>query len=138
MAIPVPLPPAVDGLNVTVSLVETVRVDRPMPLAEGGLFQGYRDELEGVAEVVETLNDGRAAVVRTGMLTYLAGWSDEVAASRILRELCEWAGIAVMELPMGLRVRDMGCERFWFNYKAQNVTFEGRVFAPEDVVREAI
>ena len=138
MAIPVPLPPAVDGLDVTVSLVETVRVDRPMSLAEGGLFQGYREELEGAAEVVETLNDGRAAVVRTGTLTYLAGWPDEVAASRILRALCERAGIAVMELPMGLRVRDMGCERFWFNYEAQNVTFEGRVFAPADVVRETI
>jgi beta-galactosidase len=138
MAIPVPLPPAVDGLDVTVSLVETVRVDRPMSLAEGGLFQGYREEVEGAAEVVETLNDGRAAVVRTGTLTYLAGWPDEVAASRILRALCERAGIAVMELPMGLRVRDMGCERFWFNYEAQNVTFEGRVFAPADVVRETI
>lgn len=136
MAIPVPLPPAVEGLDVTVSLVETVRADRPMALAEGGVFQGYREELEGVSEVVETLDDGRAAVMRSGRVTYLAGWPDELAAARVLAALCARAGVAVMDLPGGLRVRDCGSERFWFNYGAQDVTFEGRVFAPASVLRE--
>ncbi len=138
MAIPVPLPPAVDGLDVTVALVETLRADRPMALAEGGTFQGYREEIEGTADVVETLTDGRAAVMVSGAVTYLAGWPDEDAAVRIMRRLCDAAGIAVMDLPEGLRVRDTGTERFWFNYGAQAVTYKGREFAPADVVREAI
>lgn len=138
MAIPVPLPPAIERLDVTVSLVETLRADRPIALAEGGVFQGYREEIEGTADVVESLADGHAAVMREGALTYLAGWPDDLAATRLMKELCARAGVDVMDLPAGLRLRDCGTERFWFNYGADAVTFEGRVFEPASVLREAI
>jgi beta-galactosidase len=138
MEIPVPLPPAIDGLDVTVTLVETLRVDRPMVLAKGGAFVGYREEIEGSATVVETLDDGRAAAMRTGTVTYLAGWPDEEAAVRILSALCERAGVAVMEMPEGPRVRDTDTERFWFNYGAEAVVFDGRVFEAAGVLREPL
>ncbi|MDG1009742.1 MAG: beta-galactosidase, partial [Amylibacter sp.] len=98
--------------------------------------QGYREEIEGTTDVVETLADGRAAVVRQGALTYMASWPDETASMRILGELCARAGVEVMDLPEGLRVRDCGAERFWFNYGAEAVTFEGRKFAPASVLHE--
>ena len=138
MAIPVPLPPAVDGLDVTVTLVETLRADSPMELAQGGAFIGYREEIEGDGVVVETLRDGRAAMMRSGMVSYLAGWPDGAAADRILRDLCGDAGVAVMDLPEGLRVRDTGAERFWFNYGTQAVQFEGQELAAAGVLREDI
>jgi beta-galactosidase len=138
MEIPVPLPPAVDGLDVTVALVETLRVDRPMALAKGGAFVGYREEIDGSAAVVETLDDGRAAAMRTDNVTYLAGWPDEDAAVRILDALCERAGVAVMEMPEGLRVRETDTERFWFNYGAEAVQYEGRVLEPAGVLREPL
>ena len=138
MAIPVPLPPAVDGLDVTVTLVETLRADSPMELAQGGAFIGYREEIEGDGVVVETLRDGRAAMMRSGVVFYLAGWPDAVTADRILRCLCRDAGVAMMDLPEGLRVRDTGAERFWFNYGTQAVQFEGQELAAAGVLREDI
>ena len=138
MAIPVPLPPAVDGLDVTVALVETLRPDSPMELAQGGAFIGYREEIAGDGVVVGTLQDGRAAMMRSGAVTYLAGWPDSVAADRILRGMCADTGVAVMDLPDGLRVRDTGAERFWFNYGAQAVQYEGRNFEAAGVLREEI
>ncbi|MEJ6708425.1 MAG: beta-galactosidase [Amylibacter sp.] len=138
MAIPIPLPPAVDGLDVSVALVETLQADSPMELAQGGAFIGYREEIEGDAVVVETLRDGRAAMMRSGAVSYLAGWPDAAAADRILRDLCGDAGVAVMDLPEGLRVRATGTERFWFNYGAQAVQFEGRTLAAAGVLHEDI
>ena len=47
-----PLPPALPGLDVTVSRLETIRPDMPVPLAGGGNAMLYLEELEGEAEVV--------------------------------------------------------------------------------------
>ena len=109
-----------------------------MNLAAGGAFRGYREEVEGTADVVETLADGRAAMMASGRVAYLAGWPDEDAAAQVLRGLCDAAGVAVMELPEGLRVRDSGRERFWFNYGSEAVTFDGRTFEPASVLREIL
>jgi beta-galactosidase len=49
MRIPVPLPPDLPGLDVTVSRVETMRADMPLRLANGGAAIGYREVLEGAA-----------------------------------------------------------------------------------------
>ena len=44
--------------------------------------------------------------------------------------------LALFDLPGGLRVRDTATERFWFNYDAETVTYEGRSFEPASVTRE--
>lgn len=129
MSIPDRLPPAMDGLEVQVAHVETMPPDAPMPLAAGGAFQRWREELQGTAEIVETLADGRAAIMRSGNVTYLGGWPDADAMARILRSELTAAGISVRPLPAGLRCRDTATHRFWFNYgdspvRAGDVTLE--------------
>jgi beta-galactosidase len=88
----------------------------PEPLAGGGAVIGYREFLDGAAVVVERTASGDPVLMRAGKLHYLGGWLDDAAARRLLGELCRAEGLETLELPDGVRVRDTGTERFWFNY----------------------
>ncbi|WP_422036867.1 beta-galactosidase [Roseibium sp.] len=116
MVIPVPLPPDMPDLDVTVSRVESTRPDMPMPLRGGGHFVGYREELEGSADVILELDDGQAAVMRSDNLTYVGGWCDDAAWTRLFKDLCGKARIPTMDLAGGVRCRDAGDLRIWTNY----------------------
>ncbi|MEM9631597.1 MAG: beta-galactosidase [Pseudomonadota bacterium] len=130
MVIPVPLPPDMPGLDVTVSRVESMRPDMPMALKGSGHFVGYREELEGAADVVMELTDGQPAVMREGNLTYVGGWGDDVLLTQLFTELCSKAGIDTLDLSGGLRCRDTGDHRIWVNYGAEPVeTPAGRIEA---------
>jgi len=130
MVIPVPLPPDVPGLDVTVSKVESLRPDRPMALTGGGIFNGYREELETAADVVLELEDGQPAVVRQDHLIYVGGWGDAAALQRVYQPLCDEAGIATQELSVGVRCRDTEGLRIWTNYGAEAAdTPAGRIEA---------
>jgi len=130
MVIPVPLPPDMPGLEVTVSRVESLRPDMPMGLTGGGRFTGYREELETAAEVGLELEAGGPAVVRQGHLTYVGGWGDAAALQRVYQPLCTKAGIATQELSGGVRCRDTDGLRIWTNYGAEAAeTPAGRIDA---------
>ena len=116
MATPVPMPPAMPGLDTNVALVETLPPSADRPLVGGGAFQGWVEELEGSAEVVLSRTDGVPALVRAGGLHYLGGWPDEVALARILTHMATEAGITTRDLPDGLRLRDTLTHRIWLNY----------------------
>lgn len=136
-AIPVPLGPAIPGLEVTTTYVESFRADMPAALEEGGAFRGWREALEGTAEVVERCVDGSAALAQNGAVAYLGGRPDREAAKRIVGRVLSAAGLAVREMPAGVRVRDTATERFWFNYGAVELEFEGRTLPIAGVVRES-
>ncbi|KAJ55334.1 beta-galactosidase [Actibacterium mucosum KCTC 23349] len=136
MTIPVPLPPAVPGLDVTVARLESLRVDCPEALSQGGSFIGYREILEGQAERVEVCADGHPAVMQAGNLTYVAGWGDGEAMRRILRRACQNAGVTTMNLPEAVRVRDTGTERFWFNHDTVDHEVAGTILPPAGVLRQ--
>lgn len=119
MVIPVPLPPDFPGLDVTVSRVESVRPDMPMPLKGGGSFVGYREELEGSAEIILELEDGRPAAMRSETTTYVGGKCDEAAWTRLLKNLCIEAGLSTMSLTAGVRCREAGNLRIWTNYGSE-------------------
>jgi beta-galactosidase len=131
MAIPVPLPPALPGLDATVARVESLPPDLPVPLAQGGAFLHWREKVEG-GPVIEATADGWPALVG-GRLRYLAGWPDAAALHRILGAACAEAGLATMDLPDGLRTRTAGGIRFWFNYGAEPVTRGGHTLPPAGV-----
>jgi beta-galactosidase len=57
---------------------------------------------------------------------------------RILAAACAEAGVATEPLPPGLRRRDAGGVRFWFNYGAEPVTHAGRTLHPAGVLWEPI
>jgi beta-galactosidase len=127
------LPPNLPGLDCTVSRVETLPPDLPVPLAQGGNFTLWREKLEGGAQVIEETSDGWPALVAAGRLHYLAGLPDDAALARILATLCTAQGIAATPLPDGLRCRQSGAHRFWFNYGAAPVTHAGRTVPPAGV-----
>jgi beta-galactosidase len=134
-ATPVPLPPNLPGLDCTVARVESLPPDLTVPLSKGGAFLHWREKCEAV-DVAETTTDGWPALIGSGPIRYLAGWPDVVARDRILASLCAEAGIATVSLPEGLRCRDAGGVRFWFNYNAEPVLHQGRSFPPAGVLWE--
>jgi beta-galactosidase len=115
-SIPVPLPPALPGLDAVIARVESLPPDVQVALAQGGALINWREKLEGSAAVIEASDDGWPALVAAGGLHYLAGWPDDVALSRILQRACAKEGIETDPLPEGLRRRDTATHRFLFNY----------------------
>lgn len=136
-AIPVPLGPAIPGLDVVTSYVESFRADMPEPLEQGGAVQGWREALEGTADVVECCADGMPAVMQTGAVAYLGGWPDGVGAKRIVERVLGAAGLPMQDMPPGVRMRETATERFWFNYGADDANFENRILPACGVVCEA-
>ena len=115
-SIPVPLPPALPGLDAVVARVESLPPDVTVPLTQGGALINWREKLEGTATVTEVAEDGWPALISSGKLHYLAGWPDEQALTRILHRACLAEGIETDPLPEGLRRRDTATHRFLFNY----------------------
>jgi beta-galactosidase len=131
--IPVPLPPALPGLDTVVARVETLPPDVPVPLADGGNLINWREKLEGGADVVEVSEDGWPALVAAGKLHYLGGWPDEVALNRILQRACDTEGLECDPLPEGLRRRDTETHRFLFNYNPVPAEWGGVTIPPAGV-----
>jgi len=132
-SIPVPLPPALPGLACTVTHVESFRADMPRPLADEGAIRHWFEAIETTEPVIERLATGEPVLIGGGTLYYLAGWPDEAAFARILTGLCETAGVAVIPMPEGVRIRHCGDTRFVFNYADGSRDFEGESLAPADV-----
>jgi beta-galactosidase len=132
-SIPVPLPPALPGLDAVVARVESLPPDVPVPLAEGGALINWREKLEGGATVVEAAEDGWPALIATGKLHYLGGWPDETALIRILMRACAAEGIETDPLPEGLRRRDTATHRFLFNYNPVPADWGGATIPPAGV-----
>ena len=129
-AIPVPLPPTVPGLDVTVARVESLRPDMAVAVAGGGAVTGYREELEGGAEVWLADEAGAPVAMRAGRMAYVGGWGDASLLDRIVADVAARAGLETLSLPRGVRCRDTGAERFWFNHNPQPVdTPAGRIEA---------
>jgi beta-galactosidase len=136
--IPVPLPPAWPGLDVTVARLETLRPDMPRPLQGGGAVQSWLEELEGTAAPVLSLADGTPVALRAGRVTYMGGWGDDAALDRLVADLCECAQVACLSLPAGVRIRDTGAERFWFNHTTAPVETEAGVLPAAGVLRQVL
>lgn len=135
-AIPLPLPPALPGLDACIARVESLPPGVTVALAGGGAFVHWREVLEGSADGVEHTADGMPAMMRAGALSYLGGWPDDTALARILEEACARAGLATMALPAPLRTRRAGDLRFWFNHGADPVSHAGRTLPPAGVAWE--
>ena len=130
-----PLPPALPGLDVTVSRLETIRPDMPVPLAGGGNAMLYLEELEGEAEVVMRTEAGAAVALRSGKQTYCGGWLDEAGMDRLVAQVGEAAGLAMRKMPEGVRTRRTATEEFWFNHNAGSVETEVGLLPAAGVLR---
>ena len=136
MTIPTPLPPDLPNLDVTVSRVESLRPDMPISIEGGGAVLGYREKLEGSASPIMRTDDGSPVAMRDGKTTYLGAWLDQPGFKRLFKDLGDLAGLATIDLPAGVRVRETATETFWFNFDTVEHSIEGRTLAPISVTRE--
>ncbi|MEP5197921.1 MAG: beta-galactosidase, partial [Paracoccaceae bacterium] len=133
-AIPIPLPPALPGLDATVALAESLQPRATRALKGGGAFIKWAEDLEGSADPVMTREDGVPALVRNAGVHYLAGWPDAKGFDRVIRHACKEAGLPYEQLPEGLRLRDTKTHRFAFNYAPDPVTWNSKTLQPGDVI----
>lgn len=133
MAIPVPLPPALPGLEATVTLVESLPPGIEHPLKAGGKVRRWLEHLQTAAEVVEETTEGHPVLVRAGRLNYLAAWPCNTTWMRLLGDAARAEGLATADLPDGLRLRGTPTHRFAFNYGPEPVEWEGTTIPPAGV-----
>jgi beta-galactosidase len=136
-SIPATLPPSLPGLDARVARVESLPPGTNVSLAQGGNFVHWAEEVETKAPIALHRADGLPALIGSGALRYLAGWPDDATLRDILRALCAELGIATQTLPEGLRCRDAGPWRFWFNHSATAQEWQGRTLPAAGVLREA-
>lgn len=133
LAIPVPLPPNLPGLDCTVALVESLPPSQRIAVMGGGDVRHWFEHLQGTAETVLHTDAGQAVMMATGSIQYLGGWPDEVLWDRIVAEACARQGLTVQVLADGLRLRDTRTHRFAFNYGPEPVAYRGVTLAPAGV-----
>ena len=116
LSIPVPMGPSLPDVDVTAVLTESLPPLERIEVEGGGAFLHWFEHLEGQAATFLKTTGGHPAIMGTERLRYLAGWPEDSLFDRIIRDLCREAGLATIELPAGLRVRDTDTHRFVFNY----------------------
>ncbi len=114
-------------IDIAVRRVETRRPFAPFPLTEDGAFAGWREDVRNGqdVEVLETLENGSAAVLQQGRTIYVAGRGDDAVQDRQVRRALDLARIPWVDLPPDIRIRDNGALRFVFNYGSETRDIAG-------------
>lgn len=133
LSIPTPMGPDLPGLDVTATRVESLPPDVVRAVRGGGAVQHWVEDLEGAAQTLFETEAWAAVVKADGRMHYLGAWPDAALWQRIIHDLAETAGLAALNLPEGLRLRDTATHRFAFNYGSEPVDFQGKVIASADV-----
>ncbi|TVR46756.1 MAG: beta-galactosidase [Rhodobacteraceae bacterium] len=137
-AIPDPLPPDLPGLDAKVARVQSLPPGASEMLDTGGSFVHWVEDIETTAETPIRRQDGSPALIRHDAMHYLAGWPDDATLTEILRGICADQGIATLDLPPQLRLRDSGGRRYIFNHGDETIVWQGRSIAPAGVDIRAI
>ena len=116
LSIPLPLGPNIEGLDLSVVLTESLPPIADVPLQGGGRFLHWFEHLEGSAPVLRRTAAGQPAIMGSANLRYLAGWPDDETFFDIIQGICAEQGVATLDLPDGLRIRDTATHRFVMNY----------------------
>ncbi|WP_282182156.1 beta-galactosidase [Aliiroseovarius marinus] len=136
--IPVPLPPAIDGLDVTVARLESLRPDMPISLDGKGAVSGYIEELEGTAPVLMQTDAGAPVVMGGAGQSYCGAWLDADGLDRHVALLADHAGLETRAMPEGIRTRRTATEEFWFNHTTEAVETPAGVLSPAGVARRPL
>ncbi|OAN76646.1 beta-galactosidase [Jannaschia sp. EhC01] len=126
LSTPIPLPPAIAGLDATISRVETIRADTPIAAKNGGHVKLWFEQITTSETAIEATQDGAPILLQSGNLAYLAGWPDEALLRRILTRAATAAGLTPQDLPQDIRIRDTGQTQFTFNHGPDPVIYNGQ------------
>ncbi len=120
--IPLGLPPGDlrSLVDVTVPRVESLRPEAQIAVEalEGAAFVRWRELVApgAQAEILLRCDDGAPALTRRERFLYLAGLPSAPLRAAIFRRLAIDAGLAIVDLPEHIRLRDNGPMRYVFNY----------------------
>ena len=126
LSVAVPMGPAMPGLDVKATRVESLPPGHRRPVQGGGAIEHWSEHLEGKARLKLRTEAGAPVLTLDGTLWYLGGWPDDALWDRVLTELARPVGLTLERLPAGLRLRQAGHLCFAFNYGAEPVTYKGR------------
>jgi len=131
--IPNNLPPNLKGFNCRIKAVESLRPSDSIALEEGGSFHIWREFLQTEETITEKSGDGQAAIVTKGPVSYLAGWPDDKAMSRILTSIAKRAGLKIRPLEAGHRRRDFSNFTLHMNYGPTSVEINDTILGIGDI-----
>lgn len=132
-----PLGPDLPGLDLSVVLTESLPPDIAVMLADGGQFLHWFEHLQGNAKVLTETASGQPAIMGGAHLRYLAGWPDPESFDQIIAGLSAELGLAHLDLPEGVRLRDTSSHRFVFNYNAHPVIWKDEEIPAAGVIWQA-
>ena len=138
LAIPVPLGPNLPGVDVTISLAESLPPGAKVKLAGKGSLRHWFEHLEGSADVHMSTRDGQPVIMGNEHLRYLAGWPGDKTFARIIGGLCDEAEIETTAMPDGLRLRTTSTHRFVFNYAPEAQSWNGQDIPAAGVLWEGL
>ena len=121
--LPNDMPPNIHGFACQIKAVETLRPSAKEPLEKSGYFHIWREFAETAENVLELSNDGYAALISKGHITYLTGWPDDAAMIRILSQIACKSEVDVTEMRGGHRRRDFGNFTLHLDYDTGNIQF---------------
>jgi len=126
-SIPETLPPGALRalLPLQVLRVESLRPDLEAAVVVDGVSYpagDWREDVEADFAPEAVFADGGGAWWRFGRAHYLAVWPQEALFDQIARKVCAQAGVAVLALEEGVRVRRRGTVTFAFNYAPETRT----------------
>ncbi|MFQ6551367.1 beta-galactosidase [Aestuariibius insulae] len=136
LSVALPLGPSLPGLDVSVTMTESLPPAETIPLDGGGRFHRWFEHLDGTAEATRTTTEGQPALASSGNRHYLAGWPDDETFHAIVSEIAGAAGLDPLDLPDGLRVRRTDRHLFVFNYAPEALSWNGTEIPPAGVHRE--
>ncbi|MDY7096937.1 MAG: beta-galactosidase [Pseudomonadota bacterium] len=109
-----------DLLGLTITRVESLRDGISVPAATGSISR-WREDIESEQDAEIKGEDGSGIVYRTGNLRYCSGWADAALIGDLVGRMAKEAGVALMDLPEGLRIRRTQDHVFAFNYSGKPI-----------------
>ena len=134
LAIPTPMGPAIDGLNLTVTRVESLPPNHKRAITGGGAVIRWSEDIDTTADTVFEYVDGRPLLLRSGTMNYLTGWPDEELWARLIDSLAGKYGVVTEDLPEGVRRRDTETHQFYMNYGPETVEINDLKLPPAGVI----
>ena len=113
-----PMGPALPGLDVTVTHVESLPPEVSIPVQPTGHIRHWREHIRGSAKIRTQASDGSPVLIGNDTLAYLTAWPDDALWDHLLG--------TTDPLPDGLRIRDTHSHRFLINYSAHAQTWNGQ------------
>ncbi|TAD79806.1 MAG: beta-galactosidase, partial [Sphingomonadales bacterium] len=104
----------------TVTRIESLRDGVSEP-ADGFTVTRWREDVASDLAPELTDAEGRGVVYAQGPVRYCAIWPDRALLALLVKRMAGEAGVALLDLPEGIRMRRTATRTFTFNYAAQPV-----------------